>query len=269
MEKYTGICNLCLNEKNLCDAHIIPKSLKKIVMGTQEKTMKALSFTTDKYLKNIKLLQKPYNEQNLIHDHNILCEDCDKKLGIYDKEFVSFYKEYINSDIRKSSYFNKNIFFEYNLYPNRIYLGFAACLFRYSISKNFPQIKLGKYQEYFRKSLFEDNYEEIKKIFRIHPIGMYETSRESSKVIFDFYPSKIKTLHFYYTFSLGMTIIMTVGQQKMEDVIPPEREINFPQILPDQNIRIPLFDPYSCPQLKILQPLVNQVKIFPPSTPAT
>ena len=73
----TGICKFCKKEAKLVKSHIIPKFL----YDYGENSRKVLSIDTRKKQETI--------HQSGIWDY-ILCENCEKKMFLYDNEFCNF-----------------------------------------------------------------------------------------------------------------------------------------------------------------------------------
>lgn len=213
--------------------------------------------------------------QNLDFDTTILCSDCDGKLGDYDNELIKFYREFVDSDVREKAPQENSVFFQYRTNTNRLYLGFAASLYRHSISTHYPLIKLGKYNENFKNALRDNNIDPIKNIFNIHAWGTYETNPKSPRFIFQIDPAKYKSLSAYSFQISGVLSIMTVGQKQFKDIFPIDppphiaqevlqnytEQVLHHRIKPDDvSVQLPLIDPYSSPWFKTLLNAVPQTK---------
>lgn len=160
----TGICNLCLKEKELIKkSHIIPEFLyRQSGMYDDKHRMNFLCLTKNDILQNRKTRQK----QSGIYDRYILCADCDNRI-------ISSYENYASNAI-----YGTNVLIEHC--PDCINYGdtnpiFSICrnvdyakyklfllsiLFRASITKDvfFDEVKLSmENQEKLRKMVYEGN----------------------------------------------------------------------------------------------------------------
>lgn len=153
-----GRCCLCgRDHMQLCRAHIIPSALLGAVAGkTQSRSPKAqdadfMTLRADKeasYQGAAKAFQ---------YDTSIICAECDGNiLGTYDEALAKFCKDWINGSSEK----NKIAWgrFDFPLTniesSGRLFLGIVAILWRASVSARFPDVKLGKYSDQFRRWLY-------------------------------------------------------------------------------------------------------------------
>lgn len=133
MEDNTGVCKLCEQQKHLINAHILPKSF--YLLKSNKKLM-SIDNNGNKDWKHY---------QNGIKDKNILCGDCDRKLGIYDK----YAKEILFDIIPQKRHFDTSLFllngteFDYE----KLRKFFISLVWRASISTEVNNIKLGKYED--------------------------------------------------------------------------------------------------------------------------
>ncbi|MFI3242267.1 MAG: hypothetical protein R3Y43_06845 [Alphaproteobacteria bacterium] len=138
-----GICAYCGEEKELCKAHIIPRSFYKLN-------------DNDKYIgisNNGKV--NTVNFQNGMKDNNILCSVCDnERIGVFD----NYAFEILNNKIPQSRINNSSIFRLTSKECNFVKLRkfFISLIWRASISKHkdFENINLGdKYENIALKML--------------------------------------------------------------------------------------------------------------------
>lgn len=144
----TGICKFCGKEAKLVKSHIIPKFLYEY----GENSKKVLSIDTRKKQNTI--------YQSGIWDY-ILCENCEKKMFLYDNEFCNFTR--INFENYIFSRDDKSIIY---LIPNNIcnykYLRkfFVSVIWRASIStkSEFKMVDLNKYEK-IALDILNDKYD--------------------------------------------------------------------------------------------------------------
>lgn len=129
-----GICRYCGKEKELCEAHIIPKHFYQVKKYGRYWSV------------NTKSVDKAHY-QNGIKDDKILCSKCDnEEIGIYDKYIYKLFSEKIYEG-RTS--INDLIFYELNgnnFDYKKVRNFFISLAWRASIS-NKTEIELGKYED--------------------------------------------------------------------------------------------------------------------------
>ncbi len=158
-----GICKYCGEYKQLCSAHIIPKSFYNL---KENKKFISLSDNGTKDLITC---------QNGFKDDNILCSDCDKKLGIYDK----YAKEILYDKIPKCRKFNTPLFLmtdeQFDYQKMRFF--FISLLWRASISQKdaCSQISLGSKYENIALNILKDNIADDDSLF--HPFIFKRTPK--------------------------------------------------------------------------------------------
>ena len=87
-----GICQLCLEKKELCKAHIVPQSITKYLKNRFETSAGDLLFTNAQY---------PKRSPNGIYDPDILCGDCDGKFSKYENIVLQLlFKQHDDSVIK-------------------------------------------------------------------------------------------------------------------------------------------------------------------------
>lgn len=264
-DKQEGLCHLCGETKTLCKAHLIPKSLKKLF---ECRTIAALHLTLADIPASSSIMRAS-RTQNLEFDTAILCCDCDGKLGIYDNELVNFYKFFLrSSEVRKETHRTHLDYCTTNV--NHLYLGFAASLYRHSISQRHPLINLGRYNQDFRIALLGNNTDRIKDIFKLHVLGTYTTDSSILNYINQIEYSKKHYINIYITDMFGILSAMTVGKKQISDITTGNI---WPHVEPNSDIvRIQLIDQLKIPGIKALCQAIQKApqSILPsPSKPTT
>lgn len=161
MEK--KICKYCGQSKQLCSAHIIPKSFYNL-----QKNKRFIGLSNDGTKDLVSC-------QNGFKDDNILCSDCDKKLGIYDK----YAKEILYDKIPQCRRFNTPLFlmtneqFDYQ----RMRLFFISLVWRASISQQdaCSQISLGSKYENIALNILKGDISDDDNLF--HPLIFKRTQK--------------------------------------------------------------------------------------------
>jgi hypothetical protein len=156
-----GICRLCLKEKKLIDAHIIPKFMFN-GMKDEKNSFLEVVHNLDTNISKVKRTQKED------YDKNILCGDCDNKiLGAIYEDYAkkSFYGgEISDTEIEPEciNYKNPHDGAEYSVCKNIDYgkmkLFLLSLLWRASITDRptFKDVNIGeKHEERIRKMIFE------------------------------------------------------------------------------------------------------------------
>jgi hypothetical protein len=137
MGQTVGPCRLCLEQRELIDAHIIPKAFWPL----DEATPKLLSNTSGTY---------PSRAPQGVYDSDILCEKCDTNvLGVLDQhaaeELLRGQSELLHTGLRQYPTAD----------PIKIHQFVASVAWRASISshKFFKRIGLGRYEDVIRKMI--------------------------------------------------------------------------------------------------------------------
>lgn len=142
-------CRLCLQlltEKNKCEAHIFPRSLLKAMSAGE--FGKLLIVGTDM----VKKKRAPSGS----YDTNILCKDCDNKIGVYDNYALWF--------VNNATLENHPIGVGWQVKKvdaHKLKLFCMSYLFRASITerKEFADISLGaKHEEQLRLLILNNNH---------------------------------------------------------------------------------------------------------------
>jgi len=142
------ICRLCLQQKKLVKAHIIPKWVFKNLYPSPKNIDGRLIMVDTK---------TPYSKRKPIgiYDNSILCKECDREIGKYDDYAKKIFldTQLKNHASLKEAYLIQNI----KDIP-KIKLFFVSLLWRASVSglKEFKKINLGNYENKFRKILFNN-----------------------------------------------------------------------------------------------------------------
>lgn len=139
-------CSFCLKNKTLIRAHIIPEWCFR-EMYPDPKNRKGSLVRVDKIHQFTKRV--PIG----IYDENILCKDCDSKLGTFDDYAKQiFFDEKIIIDSC-----NEKIWWIDNVDVIKIELFLISVLWRASVSniEDFQDVHLGRYQAVFRDALLQ------------------------------------------------------------------------------------------------------------------
>jgi hypothetical protein len=134
-----GICRLCNMHRKLIKAHIIPRSFWNI-------TSKPLAIFSD----DGKL--RPQKSPDGVYDEEILCEECDNKLGLLDEYTLA---NLVRNSNKRLVYNNSKPLMEYaNLDVFKVHCFILSVAWRASISTHiyYDEIRLGPYQEFFRQA---------------------------------------------------------------------------------------------------------------------
>ncbi len=138
-------CRLCLHQKRLIEAHIIPKWVFKYLYPNPKNIDGALRMVS---------IKEPYSKRRPtgIYDDSILCQDCDNKIGRYDNYAKSIF---LNKKIVPSPRFRGKAYLIQNIDVPKVKSFFISLLWKASVSnkEEFAKIKLGKYEPKFRKAL--------------------------------------------------------------------------------------------------------------------
>jgi hypothetical protein len=174
------ICQLCKEEKKLCKAHLVPESFFRYLYPSgkvEEEALKKIS-STDGYIKR---------SWTGIYDDNILCADCDNKLGEFDNYgrylFLESTPEIFMSSGKDSAYYFQDADID------KLTLFILSILWRFSIS-NLPETQTVQFKGRFGKKLFEIINQRNKN--NIHEFSIvitrfkYHSTKKSSKQYFQF-----------------------------------------------------------------------------------
>ncbi len=144
-------CKLCLKNKKLIKAHIIPKSFYKPLMEDKEIPL----IVTDKvgmYRSKMRIG---------VYDSELVCEECERIFTSWD----NYANEFFNQKLLDENFIifeNKNIAYNFGKCDyKKLKLFFLSMLWRASVSKErmFTRVKLGKYEERIKKIML-NNLEE-------------------------------------------------------------------------------------------------------------
>lgn len=138
-----GICILCKEQKDLINAHIIPKwAFKYLYPDNPQKKQRPLSL-----LKKGEHIRRPIGP----YDQNLLCKECDNFLGIYDDygKRVLLETDFIKKT--ELSLIAKNVDF------SKLQLFLLAVIWRASISnrEEFERVSIGLHEDKIREILSE------------------------------------------------------------------------------------------------------------------
>ncbi|MFC1818244.1 hypothetical protein ACFL0B_04000 [Thermodesulfobacteriota bacterium] len=195
------ICHLCLEEKKLINAHIIPKSFF-IPLRSENIAPKIHSNTKGEY---------PQKTQTGIYDNSILCAECDGIIGVWDnyaqqlllKDFTE--KQAVYSGGNKAAY--KIDDFDYH----KLKLFFISVLWRASISnhKFYNRVILGPYEEEARNMILanepgpEDDF----------AVVVAKFSDPEFKGMLDPHLDRYENINFYRFYMTGFVVYIKVDKR--------------------------------------------------------
>lgn len=156
-----GICQYCKKQKQLCSAHIVPKSFYN-----QKENGNFIGLSNDgkRDLKNC---------QNGFKDDSILCADCDKILGVYDK----YAKEVLYEILPRHRRFDTPLFLLTHDFWDyqKLRMFFISLVWRASISQidACQQISIGKKYEEIALAILKNEIPDNDMYF--HPVILKRT----------------------------------------------------------------------------------------------
>lgn len=191
-----GKCNLCGEQKKLIKAHILPKFLFKEQFITLNKS-------------------SPYPKKAPIgtYDSNILCSDCDNKIGKFDNVAYSILFNNFEIDSKASS---EKILLGFCLenkddYRN-IDLFFLSILWKASISSQIHSNKsiLGPYQDYAKEAILNKKFD-----YHQHFIIIIRYYIDFKEPIYSLGKKRIKGRVFYNLNIGSFNVLVKCDKRKM------------------------------------------------------
>lgn len=163
-----GLCRFCGEKKKLIKAHVVPGPFYTHYINPKEKTH---LITIDK--------EKSYESRcpTGFYDQNILCEDCDRKIGVYDQEAQQLLFSNINGYKREvkglCAYIIPAQAYDYK----KLKLFFISVLWRASISSADPFKNVNLEPEYEKLALeiLKNSELENEKTFPVFIFKLKET----------------------------------------------------------------------------------------------
>ncbi|UDQ98645.1 hypothetical protein AAEX28_00825 [Lentisphaerota bacterium WC36G] len=208
-------CNLCGENKKLCEAHLVPKAFANDLKNNSKKNFISLKDHHDPK----KGHKAKMTKQNLDFDKNILCRECDNEiLNLYESHFIEKVREYAQSNLRNTNFYNHARASKIKLRCNtRLFqLALVSILYKCSIS-NMSNIDLGdKYETMFKKWLKNkkiDNKE--KNLCEIYVLGFHKSEQNLNGILFPNYMGKSKLNHLYKFELLNLSFFIKIGQGKI------------------------------------------------------
>jgi hypothetical protein len=205
-----GICKLCLEEKELIKSHIIPRSLLRKLSEGEKFDGQIIAVHRDK--------PRPTKRPGGTYDR-LLCERCDRSLGIYDDHIQKFIAttELILDPSGLGWTIN-------NIQINKVRLFCMSYLWRASIAKvkEFEDVSLGKqHEESLRKLIYSGDPGEAGR-YAIFAGKFISTSSHNhfSKIIMAPHKIKMSNITFYEVFLPNLfQFRMKVDQQTLPEDI--------------------------------------------------
>jgi hypothetical protein len=138
-----AICRLCKNERQLINAHIIPRAFWRLP-PSGEHAAKLLSNTKGVH---------PRRVRNGVYDNGILCQDCDGRLGTLDQHAAESLLQSRPIDIGIHRHVLSRRYELADASLLRLFI--ASVAWRASVSTHpyFVHVKLGLYEELIRQTL--------------------------------------------------------------------------------------------------------------------
>lgn len=152
-KKREGICKFCGEYTKLCDAHIIPKNFYMDYKKTKYRRLCLDDFSWEQV-------------QSGLIDKEILCSDCDNKLGVYDDEGDRVLLKKIADFKKQNAKYTEYIFNQGDFNYDKLRKFFISMLWRASISKQINNVSLGPYENKALNILKNiNNHDNLFKIF--------------------------------------------------------------------------------------------------------
>ena len=194
-------CKLCDEDKKLIKSHIIPKGFFK-PLNLENKS--ALLYTNTKGV-------HPKRSPIGFYDKNILCKECDAKLGIWDEYAQKLLLHDFNEDNAvyngktKDHYIIKN--YDYHL----LKLFFISLLWRASITshKIFNRISTGPFEDKLKKLILSNSTGKEEDF----PITLAKFSDSNFKFIFDPHQDKFNSINYYRFYLTGFVAYIKVDKR--------------------------------------------------------
>jgi len=134
-------CKFCHQDKSLIRAHLLPDGLISTITSCKSKTLVKVDLASG----------ASKRKSTLELDSNILCQECDGKLGVFDEELVRFIRSWRSSPIR-----HQEIDMQANpptatikCNSNKLLLSLITILLRFSFSEKYSSLSIGTYENTF------------------------------------------------------------------------------------------------------------------------
>ena len=161
------ICQFCGDDKKLCKAHIVPQAFNYPRLPDERSSILA---SNNKGFRTRR-------SQTGVYDTNILCSECDQKLGVFDGYAAGELLRATNRTPQKLD--GKVVFFEYpDCDPEKIVRFALSVLWRAAVSKQhfYKRVELGPYLAAIKSYLFGS-------IDLPKSIGVYPTEFVNAEVL--------------------------------------------------------------------------------------
>lgn len=241
-------CNLCKCDKPFCKAHLWPKGLEPVILGRRKQT-------------GDNLITLPIEQgreqryQTLEFDKQILCADCDNRLGKYDRLLVEFVRHFFDHPDRQQpleSNQKTRILTIEKLDTQRLMLAFAASVLRLSYSTRTPDVRLGKiysskFAGWLESGLIPDS---DSRLFEAILIGYAKCPFDSDRI---FVPEpeggKSDGAHFYFFHLPGLMLSIKIGRGEWMEKVGRHPKVTHHA----DKLEIPLFDPAKALHLSLFE----------------
>lgn len=205
-----GRCHLCEQEKQLCQAHLLPRSLRKFISDDR----------ADPYFYPVEAAtghgEKRYT---LLFDPEILCQECDGSLGRYDKKLIDFVAKWLAHPGRQRPVFDngERRRVTINVPALEIVRAFLVCLYRFAISERHPELVVAAPELSELKAMALDPAY-VSAGVRVVIFGYYRHLMEGNGYTVDVTdigrPFSVKTAPTVYMFEMfGLSIMIDLGRE--------------------------------------------------------
>jgi hypothetical protein len=196
-----GLCKLCLLEKVLHkESHIIPRFLIRENLKNEKGKLTPISIST----KSNSINELGQISSNGYSEHNILCIECESKIGYYEDYIAKII--YTNPSLRISPIKTEVHFTNIkatgiqfrNVDKGKLKLFLLSIIWRCSISKipDFKNVTLGSYQNQIREMIFTQKENEPH-IFPFMTLNTKENSNWTNDILLPPLREKLKNGSYY------------------------------------------------------------------------
>ena len=196
----------------LVKAHIIPRSFYKVIRGDDKHS---IEFAIGESDENKKIWQSG------IHDSNIVCEECEKLFGEFDKH---------GYEVLPAALAQKNIWHDSNGHPcaylvekvdyHKLKLFFLSMLWRAHASTHIfrGHIKLGCHESIIRSCISKKigSSHDDSEIIMFHPLN-----QSYSNLIIPPWPQEFYGVNFYRFYLPGVIALIKVDERPLPDNLKP------------------------------------------------
>jgi hypothetical protein len=227
--KWFGRCKFCGDEKQLCNAHLLPDGMKRLIVDFKSPGAAVQSVHMES--------PRSYSTQTLSSDKKILCASCDAYLGKFDKKLIELLARWADLPARSHQFWRREDFVFYRVEGtvSDLFLGLLASLLRFSFSDQHLGLQLGaEIEKMIVDSLLANRVnDELSRFVDLKVLGCHRAlvaeGADLSRVIAQspFY-GEVDGANVFVFETLGLTSIFKVGSSDwgplFESVISPVQE---------------------------------------------